>query len=129
MATFGNTGAPSLYYGSTDIIRGVVDTGAAGTATSITAAIDVKSTSDKFKCALYVNSTGALVAETEEKTGISPGAKNVTFDFASPPVISAISYDIAIWCYKGGSSDPRIATTGSYPGRYKALAYGSWPDP
>jgi len=101
--------------------------GAAGTAQSISVYFGfIYSGPGDFQCALYTNASGspdALVAVTET-INTNVASQYHTFDFATPPSVSATIYWAAIWGSK------TIISSNSGRTFYDTNAWGgSWPDP
>jgi len=95
----------------------------------------------KFKCALYVYTdysssyAGALTAQTEEKTISFTASTDAWFEFnfsTLPAVVASTNYYIVMWSdyVSGGNLKiDRYYTSGTNKAWYRAVTYGSWPNP
>lgn len=125
--TFGNTTQESTGVNNEGVIYGYNATGVAGQAQSITVYFN-DTDAHTAKCALYLASDNSLVATTEEKT-LSAGAGWITFNFGSPPTLSAVTYRICAWSNSGTGTNSLYYATETGVSVYQTLTYGNWPNP
>jgi len=115
-------------------IKGLVSTGAAGTANTMSTWL--KGTAGQGatgKCAIYILDTLALFdTSTEYGEEITPNypANPVAMDL-NDLTISAIDYLLCVWGGQGSSAIYVPYDTGDTPtqGRFKSQTYDGWPDP
>jgi len=130
--TFGYTTIGATGYNTENIIRGGNATGAAGTATTITAALRETGAANTHlvKSALYLQSNSSLLSTTNQRQDIAYTA-TAWYDFTlSPSVsISAVGYIPVAWA-NGGTGELRIyGDAGTASLWTDAETYGTFPDP
>ena len=85
-----------------------------GTATSITARVNVTDTAKDMMAAIYLSSDNSLVAQTAEQSIASTGVQQAVFTFSSPPTLSeGVTYIIAVWSEAGAGLETIIRTATS----------------
>lgn len=132
---FGNQTAGSLNRDIEQNIRGSVDAPASsGTADAVCARIFIGNNphGNSIKCALYLNSTKALVTNgvTEERNiGYSGFTKWHTFNFTTPPTISSgTDYLIVTWANATATQCNLKSSSGGWEWR-DTNAYNGFPNP
>ena len=131
---FGNTNTGSDYYLTENTIVGSLFTATySGWADSITAYLQVTSSTKNVKCAIYKVSDLSLVGYTQERA-ISPSSPSwQTFSFTNPKpsLASGAQYILVAWS-SSGNGDTYFYRQNGAPNQayYDTIAYGSpWPNP
>ena len=122
---------------ATETIHALIETGAVGAVSSITANIATvvaTGTGHVFKFALYRASDGVKIAETSQQTDTTNVTQSWrTLNTTTNPSISAVSYWIAAWGQANGANAYDLVSlyydTVASAGLNKSLAYGAWPNP
>ncbi|KKL63126.1 hypothetical protein LCGC14_2178210, partial [marine sediment metagenome] len=139
MAVFGNNNTSAGNFGNNnDVITGnrYPLSEDADAVASITVRFQILSglaSSWKVKCAIY-DSSFNLIDSTDERTitYTADGGFDVweTFNFSSPPALSAGDYWLVVWAdyISGGSPRFRRLDTGG-TSLTSGISYGAWPDP
>ncbi len=129
--TFGNTQQSGSGFNSikNTITGGQFTCAYSGTAQSITAYIQVSSSTHLIKAALYTTD-GTLVGTTVENSVTTSNDGWVTFAFSGthPALTAGTSYIIVVWA-NGASGNANLyysSTTGGIP-KYDSVTYGNWP--
>ena len=130
-SSFGNSATGSSGHSILNTIRGqrFASPSSVVVAQSIRAYIYCTSSAKNMKAAIY-DSSGNLVAETDQSLiPASSSAAWRTFNFASPPTLTAsTNYNVVVWSQSGsGSADLRYSSSSGGNGRSKGQTYGSWP--
>jgi hypothetical protein len=129
--TFGDPTAESSGSGSiVNMIRGSSFTcSESGTIQSITAYIYCTVYAKNMKAAIY-DASHNFIAATEEKS-VAIGTSWVTFNFPTPPSVTASnSYVLVVWSASGSGGSAYLyyyAYGSSYQGHSQSQTYGSWP--
>ncbi len=124
--TFGYTDA-GVSFRALDDIRGYLFTGAAGTASKLTAYLEFFNPpgSTNVKAAIYLHSDSSLVEGSGDSSIASDGA--AWKDFTVTPSISAVDYVLVAW-----AADANVRfyfDAGEDQGHRDDVAYNSWPNP
>jgi hypothetical protein len=128
--TLGNTIIGLSGHSIMDTMRGQrFTTTSTVAAQSISAYISCSTSAKNMKAAIY-DSSGNLVSSTEEKS-VATGTSWQTFNFASPPILTASTqYVLVVWSSSGsGTADLRYSSTSDGNGRTASQTYGTWPSP
>jgi hypothetical protein len=130
---FGNTNTGTSGTSIIDTMRGQRFTTPSSlvVAQSISAYIYCTTSAKNMKASIY-DSNGNLISSTTEK--LVPSGSSATwqtFNFASPPTLTASTqYMLVVWSQTGsGDGDLRYSSSSGGNGRYISQSYGSWPSP
>jgi hypothetical protein len=128
--TLGNTNTGSNSQSISNTIRGAPFVASqTGTAQSISAYLNVGSSSSRnMKAAIYTTS-GTLVGSTNAVTGLT-GSQWVTFSFGTKPTLTAgTTYVLVVWADSGSSTVSLYYSGTSTNSGYHTgtITYGTWP--